>query len=76
MKKQGLILSSVVILLAMLLSSCSGAIPAVSEKAAAALDAQLQKFLPAEAEGIAACGSKGSRNNARHPQRARSVGGL
>ena len=50
MKKQSLIFTSVVILLAMLLSSCSGAIPAVSEKAAAALDAQLQKFLPAEAE--------------------------
>src|SRR3990172_12298950 len=50
MKKQILTLTSVVVLVAMLLSACSGTIPAVSEKAAAVLDAQLQKFLPAEAE--------------------------
>src|SRR3989337_2557546 len=49
MKKQSLTLTSVVVLAAMLLSACSGTIPAVSEKAAAVLDAQLQKILPAEA---------------------------
>ena len=48
MNKQSLKLTSVVILAAMLLSACSGAIPAVSEKAAAVLDAQLEKVLPAE----------------------------
>ena len=50
MKKQSLTLTSVVVLVAMLLSACSGTIPAVSEKAAAVLDAQLQKILPAEAQ--------------------------
>src|SRR3989337_1494387 len=50
MKKQSLTLTSVVVLAAMLLSACSGTFPVVTEKAAAGLDAQLQKILPAEAQ--------------------------
>lgn len=48
MNKLRIIPISAVILIALLLSACSGTIPAISEKAAASLNEQVQKLLPAE----------------------------